>query len=244
MIWYSLLVGLGGTLGLWRVAAKAPEWERLRWVQAGAVTLTGALVGARLGYVAVHLSYYRAHPLEVLAFSRGGLFWPGAALGALLCLLAAAFTWGKSPLRVADGLAPALPPLALLTWLACWPAGIAYGMELPASRLYALPAPDEQGLMLARFPLQLSAAAVLLLLFALLEPLFNRLPRRGQAAAVTGLTFGLHTAFFTLFRADPLPTWQGLALELWGALAVLLLSLAAAIYSFWPRRAPKPGRVL
>jgi len=239
MLLFSLLVGLGASLGLWRVAQKVPTWQQIRWVQAGLVVLTGALIGARLGFVFIHWNVFVARPMAVFAFSLGGLFWPGAAAGGLVTLLAVSAVWHKHPLRVADGLVPMLGPLVAMIWLACWRAGAAYGMEVPASTWWAVRSPDEQGLWLPRFPLQLLAALTLTALFAGLEQMALYLQLRGQLAAISGLVFGLHTLLFTMLRTDSVPTWNGFALDLWGALAVTLLSILACAVAFGPVAAQK-----
>lgn len=243
MLLFSLLVGLGASLGLWRVAQKVPTWQQVRWVQAGLVVLTGALVGARLGFVFIHWNAFLARPMEVFAFSLGGLFWPAGFAGGLLTLLAVSAAWGKHPMRVADGLAPMLGPLAAMIWLGCWRAGTAYGMEVPASTWWAVRSPDEQGLWLPRVPLQLLAALTLTALFAGLEQAALYLQLRGQLASVSGVVFGLHTLLFTMFRADPAPTWHGLAYDMWGALAVTLLALAGCAVSFGPIAAQKMAAI-
>ena len=239
MLLFSLLVGLGASLGLWRVAQKVPTWQQIRWVQAGLVVLTGALIGARLGFVFIHWRAFQGRPMEVFAFSLGGLFWPAAFAGALLTLLAVSAVWGKHPMRVADGLALMLAPLAVMIWLGCWRAGAAYGMEVPASTWWAVRSPDEMGLWLPRVPLQLLAALTLTAVFAGLEQMAQYMPLRGQLASVSVLVFGLHTLLFTMFRADPVPTWHGVAYDLWGALAVTLLSLAGCAVAFGPLAAQK-----
>ena len=81
---FSLMVGLGASLGLLRVLRVSPAATRLRWLTGGLITLAGALIGARAGFVIAYHQYYFAHTQEILRIDQGGLSWPGAIIGAIL----------------------------------------------------------------------------------------------------------------------------------------------------------------
>jgi hypothetical protein len=98
-----------------------------------------------------------------------------------------------------------------------------------------LPVRDEQGLWAQRLPLQLLAALTMVVLNVITEPVMERLPWSGQSACLTGLLLGLHTILFSVLRADPVPTWRGLGLELWAALALVALSILSALWITVPR---------
>ncbi len=124
---YSLLVGLGAMLGLWRMARGVKDAER--WLDAGLLALAGALVGGRAGYVALHGSYYAAHVLEALQVWQGGLSAAGALAGGLLGGVGGLVLWvlrwfppgGDS--AGLDRLALMLAPLGAAAWVgAGWPA--------------------------------------------------------------------------------------------------------------------------
>lgn len=85
---YGLCMAAAVLSGLWlagrRAAAFGIPQERLDSLTLWLVA--GGLVGARLYHVATDFSYYRGHPLEVLALWQGGLSIYGAVLGGALAL--------------------------------------------------------------------------------------------------------------------------------------------------------------
>ncbi len=225
-------MGLGTSLGLWQVARLAPAHQAGRWVDVGLATLAGMLLGARAAYVAVHCAYYLSHPGDWLRLWQGGyLACEAFPCGLLVVLLAAA--WLEKPLpQVADRLAPLLVPPAVLGWLGCLAAGCGYGPPLAGG----LPALDEWGRTLPRFPLQLTAALVLLGYNGAVARVLPPDAPPGRRAALTGL--GLAAVQFSagLVSAEPAPLWFGLPYEAWSAVALAALSFLLAGYAFWPRK--------
>ncbi len=235
---FSLLAGIGATLGLLQVARLAPLKETLRWMDAGLYTLLAALIGARAGYVFMQLSYFRLHPLDALQVWLGGLSWPGALLGGLLAVALIAFLnafLNALPLALTfDRLAPLAIPLAAAIWLGCWFGGSAYGPLLPEGSRLALLTPVEGGLLQARLPIQLLAALSLLAALIWFELRPPALWGVGQRAALHGLVLAANLLVFSLLRADQAPLWRGLRSDVWAALAFVGLALVAAAIAFLP----------
>lgn len=238
MVSFAFWVGIGASLGLWRLSKSVPQRQRNTWVNIGLYVLVMVLVGSRVSYVLVNRSYFASHPLDALMLWEGGLTWPGAIAGLFLALIYLAVIY-RSPRTgrvsvgwLADRLYPLLPPLAITAWLGCWQAGVAYGFRAPEGAWWGVPAVDENGEMLLRWPVQLAAALSLLFFFALLERRFKPLrpPGRLSGLALTGLL--LHLVAVSLLRADPSPTWNGLRVDLWAAIIYLALYLTFLILSF------------
>ena len=230
---FSLLVGAGASLGLWLVVRSSPRWYFRRRLETGFLVLLGALLGARLVFAAIHSAYFSQHPSEILQVWLGGLSWPGAVLGGLIVVLVVSMAW-KIPLaRLADVLEPLVPPLAVAVWLGCWQAGSGYGIRAPLDTWWGVPAPDESGLALPRFPLQLVAASTLLLYTFLLDLTTQNLAYPGQKAVLVLLGLAINLLVFSFFQADPVPLWNGLRWDVWAALGFTLLSGALCLMAFW-----------
>ena len=234
MTLFSLLVGLGASLGLWQVYRLARPQHARRMLDYGALALLLALLGGRAWFVGLHWSYYSAHLGEAPAFWQGGLSWVGAVLGGLLAGGLIVLLAHRAPAWLADGLAPLLGPLAVGTWLGCWTAGVAYGQGVASWLAWlSIPAADEAGQIAQRFPLQpLAAFGLLLWLFVLerrAERLRSRAFRPGLVAAFSLLGLGLDLLLASLAWADPTPTWGPLRIDTWCAAALSVFSLAAVL---------------
>ena len=229
---YSLLIGLGVTLGLgWAVWQAAPH-RQAQLLQAGLWVCLGALIGGRVGYVGFNFSYYRVHPWESLQVFMGGLSWPGALAGALLAF--GLYTWlaRQSAGETADGLLPLAASLCVTAWLGAWlEAGERHGLQ-------AFVAPVE------RPSDYLTGALLSLFWFWFLQVLQRgRLAKffpPGAAAALGLLGFIVILYQLLPMQTGPAQLWQGRQLEEWllgGFAGLALLALAAA----WFWRPARPG---
>ncbi len=223
---FSLLVGLGASLGLWQVARHVPSREAQRWVCYGLVVLAGCLLGARLLFVLLHATYYRHHLWEVFQPWLGGLSWSGTVGGGVLALVLLARRSRIPFAIVADHLAPLAAPLAITIWLGCWQAGCAYGTAAATGQWWGVPGRGEDGSYAARLPLQLVAAFALLFYFGWLERKLSRPHPAGWRASLTGLGLAGNLLLFSFLRADAAPGWLGLRLDVWVALFFLVAMLA------------------
>jgi prolipoprotein diacylglyceryltransferase len=227
---YAFLIGVGASFGLVCVAVQtAPVRRSSALLDGGLICLAGALIGGRAGYVAENWAHFQAFPDQIPQVWLGGFSGFGALVGGMIGLPAAAGILRMSVGALADALVPLLPPLVVCAWLACWQTGTAYGAAAPGA-WWAVPARDETGLALPRFPLQPLAAALTLAFFTLIDLNRKRFTASGQLGALSlaGVTLLLCGA--SLLRADPSPVWRGLRWDVWGSagLAGLCLLLFAA----------------
>ena len=224
---FSILLGLGVLLGLLLTVWRAPEKEASRYLEAGLWVLLGALVGSRAMTVVVNFTYYQSHPGEIVQVWLGGLSGMGALAGGILVIIILALWW-KLPIgKLADTLLPLAGTLTIAAWLGCWVDSCGYGL---ASELWwVLPGRDEWGVLANRVPVQLMGAIITLVLIWLLDWAGKRLPIPGLNAAI-GL-FGMSAVIIALsfLRADPTPIWNGLRLEAWGAIGLMIFSLSSVV---------------
>jgi phosphatidylglycerol---prolipoprotein diacylglyceryl transferase len=235
---FAFLVGLGASLGLWRVIQRVPRWQASRWMNSALITLLGSLLGSRIVYVAFHTSYYAAHRLEAVEIWKGGLSWPGAVAGGLVGLVAVATIWRLPIALLADRLMPLASPLAIAVWLGCWQSGISYGGRLPPGAWWGIPTRDETGAVYTRFPVQPLAALTLVIFFWWLE--LKSFPREhpGRLASLAGLGLAVNLLIFSFLRADPSQLWIGVRPDVWMALGLGLFCLLAYALTF---RSPRKG---
>lgn len=232
---YVFFLGAGASLGLLRVAQASSAMMANRQVNRGLLVLLGCSLGARAGYVLERWAYYGARPGEIFQYLSGGLSAGGALIGGLIALSLISIFQQVSLFQLADDLIVLAPPLTAGVWMGCWLVGCAYGPLTPEGAWYGLAVADESGLVAARLPLPLLAAASLLAFFWLLESRLG--PVRacdGQLASLGCIILGLNLVFFSLLRSDPSRLWWGLSLDVWAGLSLCLLGLAAALWLFRP----------
>jgi len=224
---FSILLGLGVLLGLLLTVWRAPEKEAPRYLEAGLWVLLGALVGSRAMTVVVNFTYYQSHPGEIVQVWLGGLSGMGAMVGGILVIIILALWWKLPVGKLADMLLPLAGTLTIAAWLGCWVDSCGYG--LASDMWWALPGRDEWGVLAKRVPVQLLGAILTLVLVWLLDWAGKRLPIPGLVAAI-GL-FGMSAVIMALsfLRADPTPIWNGLRLEAWGAIGLIIFSLSSVV---------------
>jgi hypothetical protein len=231
---FSLLVGVGAILGLTLVFLRSPADRAVHNLQAAFGVLLGALIGARAGFVWAYAPAFANRPQEMWMFWHGGLSGPGAVFGALVMVGLLAALSQRSVWQAADAwLAPLLPPLVVMSWLAAWIDGVAYGAALPSDSFLAISTPPDGT---PRWPLQWAAALLCWLLLGS-EETSRRRTFPGQRSARMLLTLGWVLLLFSVLRVDPRPLWYGLPYDLWAALAIWLLGVIAffVAWIFWRR---------
>jgi prolipoprotein diacylglyceryltransferase len=228
---FSICIGLGAALGLYSLARSARPKLVNSAIDAGLILLALALAGARTGYVLLHQEYFSSHPGEIAAFWLGGISWVGAAAGLLAGIPLIAWI-NHIGLREAYRLMIVLAvPLAILGWLGAWTSAVGYGPVIPAPAWLAWATQDETGQVLARLPLQLLCAALLLLFLTLLEAAAARVPDiKPNKIPAAGVMLCADLLLFSCLRADPVREIISLRPDRIAAFFLLLLSLVVLIF--------------
>lgn len=194
------------------------------------VTIAGALVGGRTGYLLINLSYFQEHPFETIQIWLGGFSWIGALSGALLAIFLATRTKRISFIKTTDDLLPLFTSTTVFIWLACWITGYAYGAEIDA--WWGIPATNEWGEVTRRWPTQLLAVFTILSLHLLIEYFRNHKVLKTPGAATSLFLAGTSSLTFVIsqFRADQVLHWRGIKLDIWVSIFLLALSASIALY--------------
>ena len=221
---FSLLIGLGASLALLRLVFTSAEENRLRWLLQGLLVQAGALLGARLAFIVAHVTYYSTRRHEMLNFNSGGLWWPGAVVGALLVMVVIGMTQKEKIKDTFDRFSIFLLPAGLSFWLASWTAGIAYGVRLDPSVWWGMPMLDITGVTAPRVPVQPAAAFTLLLILGATEWLWQKPVPTGRRMGILMLVLSVHTLLFSLLRADPVQPLLGIRLDVWASILFVIVA--------------------
>ena len=205
--WYGLsyLVGIG--LGWWLLHRRCGRGAGRDWTPEQVSDLVfyaalGAVLGGRIGYVLFYnFREYLADPAELFAVWRGGMSFHGGTLGVIVALALYARRIGRPFLAVADFVLPVVPIGLGLGRIANFVNQELWGApsNVPWAVLFTVPAAGG----LPRHPSQLYEALLEgLLLFAILNLLYARRPRRGVIAGTFLLGYGV-SRFAIEFVREP-----------------------------------------
>lgn len=197
-------------------------------IDAGIIALLAGLLGARVGYVATHWSYFSQRPDEALYFWQGGLSWAAGAFGALVGLGVYVLFSRRSFWRIVDALAIPAAIVASAAWLGCLIDRCAYGFKT-APGLLTPPAPDMIGNITPRWPTQALGGLISLVVVGVLYWLSHLDLRPGLLAALSLSLVALIALALSFTRGDPMPAFAGIRLDGLGSAAILSLGLIAFV---------------
>ena len=126
---YGLFLVLGITVGL-LIALKFSRGQGISpqaIMDMGFIIILFALVGSRLAYVLMNISYYQEHPLDIIIFWRGGLVFSGGLIAVLLALGWYLKRNHLSFWKIGDLWAPSAAIGQGIGRLGCFMAGCCYG---------------------------------------------------------------------------------------------------------------------
>lgn len=132
---YGVCIALGALLGIILITREARNegYDQQQILDLAFYGLIAAIIGSRVFYVALNITYYLRHPLETLMIWRGGLVFYGGFIFAF----ATCFFYLKKHhlpfLKTCDLLVPGLAIGEAIGRIGCFFAGCCYGKptELP-----------------------------------------------------------------------------------------------------------------
>jgi len=228
---YPWLVTLGALAGLLWLGLVDPELQQsknsispISRIDAGLASLVAGFLGARLGFVLMHLNYFSIHTDEIMKFWNGGLSWVGGTVGALIGLGVYAAIKNKSFWLLADIVAPPAVLFAFTAWFGCLLDGCAYGKQADFDFLTPL-TPDSLGQHLHRWPVQGSGAILALGTLLILNKLrSNNLPP-GTLGTLSLTLISGSNLLLSFFRGDQVPILNGLRSDGLASAVLMILGL-------------------
>jgi prolipoprotein diacylglyceryltransferase len=227
---FSVLMGFGVLVSLGWVSWHAAHHRALDVFDQGLVLLTCTLFSSRAGYVAAHWGYFELQRWEIPQVWLGGLSGWGAVFGWLIGGWLSAIFFGESAGRILDRLFLLGAYLAGVGWLGAWVDGSAYGF-LAEGAWWGLPAVDEQGVWLQRFPVQLLGALLVAGLWIGLESWARGVELPPGLPTCFGLV-GLGLIFLVLssLRVDETIVWRNLRLDAWAGMGIILAGALGVVW--------------
>jgi phosphatidylglycerol:prolipoprotein diacylglycerol transferase len=207
LYWYTALMCLGILLAVayaqwqgYHGALPANRTQETVVLDAALWALAGGLVGARLAYVIPNWADYVGQPIALLSFWGGGLVFQGGLIGGIVGLLLHALWAELSFFHLVDLAAPGVALAQSFGWAGAHLHGANYGLVMRSD--FSMWLPDLYGIYGPRFPTQMLASLLgLLLFFQLHEWRQHRFPP-GTVALLYLLFNGLGHLLLEFTRGD------------------------------------------
>ena len=202
---YGVFVALGVLSGIFlaRYEARRLGLDADRVLDLCFYIIVAAIVGSRLFYVATHLDYFMARPLEIFMIWNGGLVFYGGFIGAALVVLIYLWVYRLPLGKTSDIAGLSLPLGHFLGRIGCFFAGCCYGQacELPWAITFTH-AKSLAPLNVALHPTQLYHSFSNLFIFLVLFSLRRRKRFDGQIFWLYILFYGVARSVIEFFRGD------------------------------------------
>lgn len=237
---WGVLLMLGFLLAMWRTARNAHRYginSEDTW-DVGLWGLLGGVVGARLVYVLLNLTDFRANPAEILHIWEGGMTFYGGLGGGILAGILVCRARRINVWDMADLAALAFPLGYALGRVGCFLNGCCYGGQCSVPWLGVRFHTPEGGLTPPSHPAQLYAVAASLLIYLLLTRVEARRRFRGQVMLAYIFLYGVYRFFIEFVREGVTAETTSVLHLTQGQIASLVLALAATLlYVVLARRA-------
>jgi phosphatidylglycerol:prolipoprotein diacylglycerol transferase len=204
-----------------------PEFS-FRGLDASLWAFLVGIISARLGFVLLHLNYFKLNPKESIWFWDGGLSWIGAVLGALVGIAIFALINKQRFWPLADTIAVAAPILGFACWFGCLFDSCAYG-KIADAGLLTPPSTDMFGVEASRWPVQGTGAIINLFIFLILLNIRQRAPKDGILSMISLSLISAGNLFLYFFRGDSIRLVNGYRLDALATIALLIISIIVLI---------------
>lgn len=244
---YGFVVALGFVSGLLVTIrmGKSQGFPPQQIMDMAFVMILWAIVGSRLLYLILNLSYFTEHPLDALKIWQGGLVFSGGLVVAGIAMVWYARRHQLSFWAMGDLWAPALAIGQAVGRLGCLMAGCCYGKptNLPWGVVFSHPetlAPPN----LSLHPTQIYASLAGILIFAVILFLHGRRKFQGQVFIWYLILHSTARLLVERFRADERGLVPGTEMSFTQLLTILILiSAVVALFFLKPRAAGTTKRV-
>ncbi len=209
---YGVMVAIGFALAVFFIYRRASKFslDREKCVDLTIWALIFGILGARALYVALNISFYAAHPIEIIMLSNGGLVWYGGFLSGLAAMIV--YT-GVNKLKFWDVVDLITPYIALAQSagrIGCFLNGCCYGI--------------------CNFPIQLVSSAVLFVIFIVLLLWQNRRRFAGEIALGYCVLYSSKRFIMEFFRGDNPKILYGLTMSQYVSAVIFIAGLAVFLY--------------
>ena len=242
---YGLFVALGFITALLITIkiGRTEGFDAQRVLDMGFIMILCGLIGSRVTYVLMNLSYYFRQPLDFFRIWEGGLVFSGGLITAALAMIWYARKNNLSYWRIGDLWAPALAVGQALGRIGCFMAGCCYGRPTDLSCGIVFTDPKSLApLNIPLHPTQLYSALSGFLVFVVLLLIRKRKNFEGQVFLWFLVLHSTARIYIERFRGDLETIFPSSEMTLTQLLALCVLIIAVVfIYILKSKQADKDG---
>ena len=233
---YGVMVAIGFALSTFFIYRRAPKFniDKDRAVDITIVVLISGILGARLLYVLLNISFYIANPLEIIMLSKGGLVWYGCFITALLAMIIYIRIARLDFWSVVDLIAPYAALGQAFGRIGCFLNGCCYGMKVSSDFPLAVTFPCDSD---PRFPSQLVSSGLLFIIFVILIIWQNRRRFIGEIALAYCILYSFKRFVMEFLRADNPKILLGLTIS--QIISVVIFVVTLAIFTLKAKQCKK-----
>jgi phosphatidylglycerol:prolipoprotein diacylglycerol transferase len=235
---YGLLVAMGFVIGILVTVrlGKNQAFSTQQILDMAFIMILSAIVGSRLLYILINLSYYTAHPIDILKIWQGGLVFSGGLIATASAMALYLRSHHISFWAAGDLWAPALAVGQAIGRLGCFMAGCCYGKptNLPWGVIFTHP----QSLAPRYIPLhptQIYSSLAGFSIFFILLVLYGRRKFQGQVFLWYLILHSTTRLFVERFRGDERGLMPGTEMTLTQLVALgILIAAIVALFVLKP----------
>jgi phosphatidylglycerol---prolipoprotein diacylglyceryl transferase len=240
---YGLCVAVGFLVAL-LVTAKIGKSEGIKpqqTIDMGFLIILAAIIGSRVMYLLMNISYYIDRPLDMLKIWQGGLVFSGGIICVLLTVIWYTKKHHLSFWKVADLWAPAMAIGQGIGRIGCFMAGCCYGR--PSGSKWGVVFTDPHALAplnISIYPTQLYSSLSGFIIFFVLILMYSRKKFEGQVFLWLLVLHSTARLFVERFRGDDRGILLGSDMSITQLVTLLILIAAiVALFIFKRRQAKK-----
>lgn len=217
---YGLMVAIGFAVSVFLIYRRAAKFNisQDKVIDLAILILVWGIIGARLLYVLLNLSFYLTNPLDIIKLSNGGLVWYGGFAAALLAVIVYLKKNGLNFWDITDLFAPYIALGQSFGRIGCFLNGCCYGIS--------------------GFPIQLIASASLFIIFLILLVMQDKRHFAGEVFLGYCILYSLKRFIIEFFRGDNPKILSVFTLSQVISVVIFAAALALFIYkaSTWKTR--------
>ncbi len=175
-----------------------PCWEI---VYSAIYVMIGAMLGAKLLFIAVSWDQIVEYNLSFIQIIKGGFVFYGGLIGGAIGLFIYTSVYKANIIEYIDIYATVLPLGHAIGRIGCFFAGCCYGVPSSFGVIYTQTV-GQTPLGIKLFPVQLAESACLIALFIILLVLFFKSKRKGIVALVYAFSYSVIRFVLEFFRGD------------------------------------------